>query len=87
MSISGEHTVDASTASQIQDYLADYGETLVPLPDATWESSVSQWMGGHWDVVVDLFTEESGRSDLVLAARVFDDRGSLQIVVDGVFVP
>src|SRR5262245_47277627 len=53
-----------ATADQIRAYIEDFGDALTALPDETWESSTSQWMGTHWDVVVDLWTVESGRSDL-----------------------
>jgi DNA-binding cell septation regulator SpoVG len=80
--------VAPATRKQIQDYIAEYGETLAELPDETWSSSVAQWMGTHWDVLVDLWTEESGESDLVLSARVFEtDDGSCRIEVDSVHVP
>lgn len=79
--------LDDRTASQIRDYVREYGETLVELPDSTWESSVSQWQGPHWDVLVDLWTR-SGSSDMVISARVYDDgNGTLRIVVNSVHVP
>jgi hypothetical protein len=61
-----------ATAEQIRRYLADYGCTLVELPEDTWQTSVSQWMETHWEVLVDLWTAEEGRSDLVLAGRVVE---------------
>jgi hypothetical protein len=52
----------------------DYGSvTLIRLPDATWESSVAMWQGNRWDCLVDLWTAEEGRSDLVLHLEVFED--------------
>jgi hypothetical protein len=80
--------VTPATQQQIKDYIADYGETLAELPEETWDGSVAQWMGAHWDVLVDLWTEESGESDLVLSARVFENPdGSYRIEVDSVHVP
>lgn len=79
--------VSRAIASQIRAYLSEYGETLAELPDETWESSVAQWMGTHWDVVVDLWTIESGCSDLVLGARVFEVGDGFRIHVDWVHVP
>ena len=61
--------ISQETARQIQEYIKDYGETLIPLPDDAWTTSVSIWMGSHWDVFVDLWTEESGPSDMVLQAN------------------
>jgi hypothetical protein len=79
---------DAATQKQITEYVADYGETLDELPEETWTTSVAQWTGPLWDVLVDLWTKESGKSDLVLHARVFEEGpGEYRIVVDSVHVP
>ena len=80
-------SVSSATAEQVRRYIADYGETLVELPNETWETSVSQWMGTHWDVLVDLWTLESGASDMVLSARVFEIENGFQIEIDSVHVP
>jgi hypothetical protein len=69
--------VSAETAKQIREYLEDYGATLVALDPDTWESSVSLWMGDKWEVLVDLWTEEEGRSDLVLHLYVREDGSGL----------
>ncbi len=79
--------VSRATLGQIREYITDYGESLIDLPDDAWDTSVSQWMGTHWDVLVDLWTLESGRSDLVLAVRVFDVDGEYQFEIDSVHVP
>lgn len=79
--------VPSSTADQIKTYIAGYGETFTELPDETWETSIAQWIGTHWDVLVDLWTIESGGSDLALSARVFEDKGSFRIEVDSIHVP
>lgn len=71
-SIPGVEPISADTAAQAGDYLHDYGATLIPLPEETWESSVRAWTDGHWDTLVDLWTQEEGRSDLVLHAKVAD---------------
>jgi len=80
-------SINPAVAEQVRKYVADYGETLVELPLDTWATSVSQWMGTHWDVLVDLWTVESGDSDLVLVARVFEARGEFRIEIDSVHVP
>jgi hypothetical protein len=79
--------VVSATAKRIRGYIASYGETLADLPDDTWRTSVSQWMGDHWEVLVDLWTRESGASDLVLSARVFETHEGFRIEVDSVYVP
>ena len=80
--------VSAMTAQQIEAYILDYGERLAELPDETWNTSVALWMGTRWEVIVDLWTVESGRSDMVLMADVFEaSEGSYRIEIHSVHVP
>jgi hypothetical protein len=79
--------VSSAAAARIKAYLLDYGETLADLPDEAWVTSAAQWMGTHWDVVVDLWTVESGPSDMVISARVFEVEMSFRIEIDSVYVP
>lgn len=83
----GVARVSASDAEHIRSYIADYGETLTELPEESWETSVAQWMDGHWEVLVDLWTVEAGASDLVLSARVFEEGTGVRIEVHMVYVP
>ena len=83
----GVEFVNDATAKQIADYVADYGERLVELPDEAWDSSVARWMGSHWDVLIDLWTRAEGRSDLVLQARVYETEGGYRYEVGLVYVP
>lgn len=65
-----------------------YGCTLTELTDETWETSVAQWMLGHWEILVDLRTLEEGRSDLVLHANVYPvGRGVYRFELYLVYVP
>jgi len=64
-----------------------YGVRLVSLPEETWQSSVCQWMIDYWQVLVDLYSEEEGRSDLVLFLRVYEREGSYEMEVTSVHVP
>src|SRR5688572_22352056 len=64
--------IDPVLAAQLRANVAAYGETLVELSDDTWTTSVCQWMETHWDVLVDLWTDGEGHSDLVLHAEVFE---------------
>lgn len=79
--------VSAKTAEQIENYVADYGETLTELSDDTWKTSVAQWTGNHWDVLVDLWTIESGRSDMVLHAEVAEIANGFRVKIYMVYVP
>ena len=79
--------VSAKTAKQIKEYIDDYGETLVPLPEKTWASSICMWMGKKWEVLIDLWTKGEGRSDLVLSALVSETKDGFQIKIEMVYVP
>ena len=69
------------------EYVADYGETLSTLPEETWNTSVVIWMESYWEVLVDLYTEESGLSDMVLHARVYPENSGYRIDPGLVCVP
>ena len=79
--------IAAATTQQMREYIADYGATLVALPDATWGTSIAQWMGEHWEVLVDLWTAEEGRSDLTLQVEVEEVKGEPRITVCMLYVP
>lgn len=79
--------IDDKTAEHAARCVAQYGETLLELPDETWKSSVAQWTEGSWDVLVDLWTVESGRSDLALSVRVFEAGEGFRFRIVGVWVP
>ena len=79
--------VSESTAERIRAYVAHYGETLTELPEDTWNSSVAQWMRTHWELLVDLWTIESGRSDLVLSVFVFETADGFRFEIDSLHVP
>lgn len=85
--ISGVRPLSAAAAAQVEDYIRDYGVTLVALPDEAWSSSVCIWAGCHWDVLVDLWTAEEGASDLVLSARVIEAEPGFSVQVQLVYVP
>jgi hypothetical protein len=85
--IPGLRSVEPETVKRMRAYVASDGATLVDLSDDSWLTSVAQWMDTHWEVLVDLWTAEEGRSDLVLHARVFEARGAYEIEIDGIWVP
>jgi hypothetical protein len=83
----GVEPVTAATAEQIRDCLTQYGATLVELPEDTWQTSVAQWMGTHWQILVDLWTAEEGRSDLVLDGNVAETSEGSRLTIHLVYVP
>jgi hypothetical protein len=85
--ISQVEPVSAEVADQMRSYLQSYGETLAELPEDTWRSSGSQWMDGYWDVLIDLWTLESGESDFALSARVRENGDGILVEIRGLHVP
>lgn len=85
--IPGVAQISAETATQIQNYIQDYGATLIDLPDETWNSSVCIWMGTRWDALIDLWTVSEGRSDLVLSLHVTEADGGFLFRLHMVYVP
>ena len=79
--------LDEATAAAIARNITDYGCTLTPLPEASWDTSVCQWQREYWEVLVDLFTLEEGCSDLVLHVHVFEKTGGFIFKVHFVYVP
>ncbi|WP_125557957.1 DUF7668 domain-containing protein [Pseudoalteromonas rubra] len=80
-------SISNNLASYIQENIEEYGETLICLPEETWETSVCQWMESYWDVLIDLYTSESGLSDLVLVVRVYERGGSYYFEVNSLHIP
>lgn len=85
--VDGVEPVSPEKAEQMRAYVASYGATLIELPEQTWQTSVCQWYGDHWDVLVDLWTAEEGRSDLVLHGRVRETAAGFRLSVHMVYVP
>jgi hypothetical protein len=79
--------LDDKTAAFIKDNIADYGCMLTPLSERSWDTSIYSWQLDHWDVLVDLFTREEGRSDLVMQVKVVEDGPGFMFNVHLVYVP
>ena len=77
----------AKDAKRIRGNVASYGETFAHLHEDTWQSSVSQRHGTYWELLIDLWTVESGRSDLVLFVHVFESSDGFRFEIDDVHVP
>jgi hypothetical protein len=61
--------------------------SLIELPDETWKTSVSIWVGTYWEALVDLWTAEEGRSDLVLSVEIRESDATYDFDVYGIMVP
>lgn len=79
--------VSVNTAEQIKEYIEDYGEELIELPNEAWDTSVYICYRNYWNVLIDLFTKEEGLSDLVLNAEVREVKGEYIVEVRLVYVP
>lgn len=84
--IAGVRPISVKDAEGIANNIEDYGAQLISLPEETWRTSVCQWLGKHWDVMVDLFTDE-GASDLILHVRVYENGSAYTFEVHLVYVP
>jgi len=87
LGVKSVNPVSDITAKQIKEYIEDYGEVLIELPEETWNSSVYICYGDYWNVLIDLFTKDEGRSDLVLNAEVREINGSYVYDIRLVYVP
>lgn len=85
--IENVNAVSKETAEQIKEYIEDYGEELIELPNETWDSSVYIYYENYWNVLIDLFTKEEGLSDLVLNAEVRKHNNEYLIDIKLVYVP
>lgn len=80
--------VSAEVREQCLSAVESYGDVdLVPLPVDTWKTSVTAWQGDHWLCLIDLWTEQERRSDLVLEAEVRERTPGFRFRVNMVYVP
>jgi hypothetical protein len=84
---SGVAPISEETAAQVREYIEDYGAKLIELPPQSWDTSVCIWMGDRWDALVDLWTEDEGRSDLVLQVDVSEADSGYVVAIFMVHVP
>lgn len=85
--ISNVLPISQSTALALEERIAAYGARLTTLSEKTWDTSQCQWVGDFWDVFIDLFTVEEGRSDLVLQLRVYEKDNDYLFKVYMIYVP
>jgi len=85
--VTGVRPISEKRATKIAGSIKSYGAQLTSLPEDSWQTSVCQWMGDYWDVMVDLYTVEEGASDLVLQVRVYEEGPTYAFDVHFVYVP
>lgn len=74
--VAGVLPIPADVAVHNAEFVVEYGQELLPLPEETWATSCCVRFGEHWDAIVDLWTRGEGRSDMVLAVRATPVDGS-----------
>ncbi|WP_426107932.1 DUF7668 domain-containing protein [Massilia sp. TSP1-1-2] len=85
--VDGVRPISTEDEIRIARNINRYGARLTSLPEATWHTSVCQWMIGYWDALVDLYTEQEGASDLVLEVRVYEESVGFAYEILSVHVP
>ena len=85
--IKNVNPVSKSTADQIREYIEDYGEELVQLPEETWETSIYICYGDYWNIIIDLFSKGEGLSDLALNAEIREKNNNYVVDINLVYVP
>ncbi|MEQ8179792.1 MAG: VOC family protein [Amphiplicatus sp.] len=58
-----------------------------PLNEKSWDTSIYIWMESHWQVLVDLSTEDGKSSDLVLHIRIYEVGNSFEFEPGMIYVP
>ena len=84
--LDGVAPIDERLADFIAEQIGAYGARLAPLSDEVWHRSVYAWDAPNWQFLIDLTTTDEAVSDLVLHARLSDDREG-RIEVWSVHVP
>ena len=80
-------SLSEAEVSQIRSNIVSYGDVLVSLSEIVWDTSVYQWMGSWWEVLVDLSTSKEACSDLVMFVTVRECEHGYCFVVDSIHVP
>jgi hypothetical protein len=65
------------------------GATIVPLPEEAWASAEAipiTGEPGHWGIVLDLWTQEEGKSDLSMEATIVESPDGISVVINDLHV-
>ena len=80
------------SAEEMKTAVDDYGRRLVPPPESAFESDldaipIQDADPSAWSVVMTLWTEEEGRSDLSIVLTVTQLEYGFDVTLDGIVVP
>lgn len=79
--------LDVSNAETIRKSIDYYDDKILPLPEETWSTSTYRWVLDHWEIIIDLFTEREGLSDLSLFINVSENSSDYTFQVESIHVP
>ena len=85
--INGIQALTQTDINRFRENIEEYGCNLASLPSMTWQTSVCQWMGDGWEVLIDLFTIEEGLSDLALSMKIVEKGKEFEFRVTSIYVP
>lgn len=79
------------SAEEMKTAVEDYGSRLVPPPDHAFESDldaipIMDAVPPAWSVIMTLWTEEEGRSDLSIVLTVMQREDDFDITIDDIHV-
>ncbi|OTG67486.1 DUF7668 domain-containing protein [Acinetobacter silvestris] len=80
--------IDLEYALELAESIVNYGAHLISLSKDAWDTSVCLYMqNDFWIAIIDLFTVEEGRSDLILDLRIFKKENQFEFQINGIYVP
>lgn len=79
--------IDSKTASSHHYNIQIYPDTLGPLNDKSWETSIYIWDSPYWTILLDLSDVNGKTTDLVLHAKIFETLEGFKIEPGLIYVP
>ncbi|OTG99754.1 hypothetical protein [Acinetobacter sp. ANC 4973] len=80
--------IDLAYASEIAENIDAYGAHLISLAEESWHTSVCIYMENEsWKAIIDLFTVEEGRSDLIIDLFIFKKENQFIFQINNIYVP
>ena len=80
--------IDVAYAAEIAENIDAYGAHLMSLAEEAWHTSVCLYMENEsWKAIIDLFTVEEGRSDLILDLFIVKKENQFIFQINNIYVP
>ena len=79
--------IDLAYAEEIAENIDAYGAHLISLAEESWHTSVCIYMENEsWKAIIDLFTVEEGRSDLILDLFIVKKENQFIFQINNIYV-